>query len=118
MRERPMEQRMNPPIRFLRLPEVQARTGLSRSTIYVRLAQGASPGRSHWAGAPWAGSRRRWTVGSANGSPRAGSRAPGPESATRPRPRSPRLVGGRPRPTRFVESASSTGAEYEPVSRV
>ena len=30
-------------VRFLRLPEVLARTGLSRSTIYVRLARGASP---------------------------------------------------------------------------
>ena len=31
------------PGRFLRLPEVMARTGLSRSTIYVRLAQGRFP---------------------------------------------------------------------------
>ena len=38
-----MEQRTNPPARFLRLPEVQARTGLSRSTIYVRLDQGLFP---------------------------------------------------------------------------
>ena len=30
-------------VRFLRLPEVMARTGLSRSTIYVRLAQGRFP---------------------------------------------------------------------------
>lgn len=30
-------------IRFLRLPEVLARTGLSRSTIYVRLDQGRFP---------------------------------------------------------------------------
>ena len=29
--------------RFLRLPEVLARTGLSRSTIYVRLDQGSFP---------------------------------------------------------------------------
>jgi prophage regulatory protein len=29
--------------RFLRLPEVLARTGLSRSTIYVRLDQGRFP---------------------------------------------------------------------------
>ena len=45
-RSRPMtehERRANPPTRFLRLPEVQARTGLSRSTIYVRLAQGLFP---------------------------------------------------------------------------
>ena len=31
------------PVRFLRLPEVLARTGLSRSTIYVRLDQGRFP---------------------------------------------------------------------------
>ena len=43
MRERPMEQRTKPPIRFLRLPEVQGRTGLSRSTIYVRLSEGRFP---------------------------------------------------------------------------
>ena len=43
MTEQPMEQTTNPPIRFLRLPEVKARTGLSRSTIYVRLDQGRFP---------------------------------------------------------------------------
>ncbi|MCY3706184.1 MAG: AlpA family transcriptional regulator [Gammaproteobacteria bacterium] len=30
-------------VRFLRLPEVLARTGLSRSTVYVRLQQGRFP---------------------------------------------------------------------------
>ena len=30
-------------VRILRLPEVQRRTGLSRSTIYVRLDQGLFP---------------------------------------------------------------------------
>ena len=30
-------------VRFLRLPEVLERTGLSRSTIYVRLDQGLFP---------------------------------------------------------------------------
>ena len=30
-------------VHFLRLPEVLARTGLSRSTIYVRLDQGRFP---------------------------------------------------------------------------
>ena len=30
-------------VRFLRLPEVLARTGLSRSTVYVRLDQGRFP---------------------------------------------------------------------------
>ena len=46
--EQPIEQRTNPPTRFLRLPEVQHRTGLSRSTIYVRLNQGllSPPGRA------------------------------------------------------------------------
>ena len=43
MTENTMERRMNPPTRFLRLPEVMARTGLSRSTIYVRLAEGRFP---------------------------------------------------------------------------
>ncbi len=43
MTENPMEQTTNPPIRFLRLPEVMARTGLSRSTIYVRVAAGRFP---------------------------------------------------------------------------
>ncbi|MDE0125698.1 MAG: AlpA family transcriptional regulator [Bryobacterales bacterium] len=45
-RSRPMtehERTANPPTRFLRLPEVQDRTGLSRSTIYVRLDQGLFP---------------------------------------------------------------------------
>ncbi len=37
------ERTASPPIRFLRLPEVQERTGLSRSTIYVRLEQGRFP---------------------------------------------------------------------------
>ena len=41
--EQPSEQRTNPPTRFLRLPEVQARTGLSRGMIYVRLDQGRFP---------------------------------------------------------------------------
>ena len=43
MTENTMERRINPPTRFLRLPEVMARTGLSRSTIYVRLAEGRFP---------------------------------------------------------------------------
>ena len=43
MTEQPIGQKCNPPTRFLRLPEVQARTGLSRSTIYVRLEQGRFP---------------------------------------------------------------------------
>ncbi len=39
----PNEQRTKPPTRFLRLPEVMERTGLSRSTIYVRVAAGRFP---------------------------------------------------------------------------
>ncbi len=35
--------RMQAPGRFLRLTEVMARTGLSRSTIYVRMDQGRFP---------------------------------------------------------------------------
>ena len=36
-------QEMEVPIRIVRLPAVQARTGLGRSTIYVRLAEGSFP---------------------------------------------------------------------------
>ena len=38
-----IDKRMRAPGRFLRLPEVMARTGLSRSTIYVRLDEGRFP---------------------------------------------------------------------------
>ena len=38
-----IERKTRAPGRFLRLPEVMARTGLSRSTIYVRLEQGRFP---------------------------------------------------------------------------
>ena len=41
--EQPMEQETNAPIRFLRLPEVEARTGLARATIYARMAAGTFP---------------------------------------------------------------------------
>ena len=40
---RVIEQETRAPGRFLRLPEVMARTGLSRSTIYVRLDEGRFP---------------------------------------------------------------------------
>ena len=43
MSEQPIEQRTNPPTRFLRRPEVTARTGLSRSTIKVRMREGSFP---------------------------------------------------------------------------
>ena len=46
-RDRPMTrtivQEMEVPTRIVRLPDVLARTGLARSTIYVRLAQGTFP---------------------------------------------------------------------------
>ncbi len=38
-----IERETRAPVRFLRLPEVLSRTGLSRSTIYVRLDQGRFP---------------------------------------------------------------------------
>ena len=38
-----IEQKKPGKVRFLRLPKVLARTGLSRSTIYVRLEQGRFP---------------------------------------------------------------------------
>lgn len=38
-----IERKTRREVRFLRLPEVLARTGLSRSTIYVRLEQGRFP---------------------------------------------------------------------------
>ncbi len=38
-----MNQGTDAPTRVLRLPRVQARTGLSRSTIYVRVANGSFP---------------------------------------------------------------------------
>ena len=43
MTEKTMARRTKAPTRFLRLPEVLVRTGLSRSTIYVRLAAGCFP---------------------------------------------------------------------------
>ena len=38
-----MEQGMDAPVRVLRLPRVQARTGLSRSSIYMRVANRSFP---------------------------------------------------------------------------
>ena len=58
-----IEQKNQAQVRFLRLPEVLARTGLSRSTVYVRLEQGRFPGRSRWALVPLVGSSLRWTSG-------------------------------------------------------
>ena len=43
MSEQQTAPRTNPAVRFVRLPEVMARTGLSRSTIYVRVAEGRFP---------------------------------------------------------------------------
>lgn len=41
--DRPMEESTNPPTRILRLPEVLARTGVSRTTIYKWIAEGRFP---------------------------------------------------------------------------
>ena len=66
MSEQPIEQRTNPPTRFLRRPEVHGPHGAGAEHDQDADApRGTSPGRSRWAGAPWAGSRRRWTSGSA-----------------------------------------------------
>ena len=43
MSEQQTEPRTTPPIRIVRLREVMARTGLSRSTIYVWVAEGRFP---------------------------------------------------------------------------
>lgn len=43
MSEQRTEPKTVPPIRFVRLREVMARTGLSRSTIYVWVAEGRFP---------------------------------------------------------------------------
>ena len=43
MTEQPMEQRTNPPTRFVRLPEVLFRTGLSHSTLKARMREGCFP---------------------------------------------------------------------------
>ncbi len=40
---RAMEQGMDVPVLILPLPGVEARTGQSRSTIYVRVAEGSFP---------------------------------------------------------------------------
>jgi prophage regulatory protein len=44
---------------ILRLPDVKRCTGLSRSTIYLRIAQGTFPKPVSWAGAPWVGWKQR-----------------------------------------------------------
>ena len=36
-------QGMDAPLRILRLPQVEARTGISRSSIYARVAKGTFP---------------------------------------------------------------------------
>ncbi len=43
MNERPKEPRATSPVRVLRRPEVEARTGLARSTIYARMAERTFP---------------------------------------------------------------------------
>ena len=44
---RTIAQEVEVPTRIVRLPDVQARTGLSRSTIYVRVAAGSFPKPVH-----------------------------------------------------------------------
>ena len=41
--EQPADPQANPPTRLMRLPRVQARTGLSRGAIYARMAEGRFP---------------------------------------------------------------------------
>lgn len=41
--ERPKERTAKAPVRFLRMPEIQARTGVSRATIYNWMAEGRFP---------------------------------------------------------------------------
>ena len=41
--DQPSDRKASPPTRILRLPEVQARTGLSRTTIYVWRVEGRFP---------------------------------------------------------------------------
>ena len=43
MTEQSKEPRATSPVRLLRRPEVEARTGLARSTIYARMAEGTFP---------------------------------------------------------------------------
>ena len=43
MTERPKDPRTTSPVRLLRRLEVEARTGLSRSSIYARMAEGTFP---------------------------------------------------------------------------
>lgn len=43
MTEKPKDPRTTSPVRLLRRPEVEARTGLSRSSIYARMAEGTFP---------------------------------------------------------------------------
>jgi len=43
MTESPKDPRTTSPVRLLRRPEVEARTGLSRSSIYARMAEGTFP---------------------------------------------------------------------------
>ena len=43
MTEQPKEEGAKAPVRFLRMPEIQARTGVSRTTIYQWMAEGRFP---------------------------------------------------------------------------
>ena len=76
---RAVEPGRDAPARILRFQQVRARTGLSRSTIYRRLAEGPSPTRSNSAHARSAGSSRRWMSGSTSGSRRAATKLTDPK---------------------------------------
>ena len=43
-----------------RRPRVQTETGYSRSTLYLRIAQGCGRSRCAWGCAPWAGPLVKW----------------------------------------------------------
>ena len=66
---------------LLRMRQVKVRTGLSRSTIYLKIKAGEFPAQVSWDRARWAGSRLKSTAGS-----RAALRAAG-AGARRWRPR-------------------------------
>ena len=95
MTENPNEQRTNPPTCFLRLPEVMERTGLSRSTIYVRVAAGRFP-------PPRA--------------PRGGGGGGCVVSAAKPCTGAMRPVGGRRKPARFDDAARSKRPGNSPLA--
>ena len=75
---RAVEPGRDTPARIIRFHQVQARTGLSRSTIYRRLAERAFPNPVQLGHARSAGSRRRWMSGSASESWKDGAKLTDP----------------------------------------